>query len=369
MSQALLAQLAPVIVFVVCASGVLAPLLMQRLPHAPWPSLIVTALLGVALAVNDGVIGYGVLALVALLHAFVAWQHTRTGAVTLGFAGLVTAGAAVGIALDHPVLAFAASLLAIALRTGAMPVHFGVAALTERAPARQAQQLASTIALVFLHLRYVDHHPVAYDTAPLIVRVGAVATLLPALFALVGKDLRGLMRNAVVMHGGMLLAAVGAAGHGHYAAALLVSITLGIAVSGFILIAHALERRAGSLTYAKLGGRARAFPTLAAAFALLGAAGVGMPGTAGFIADDLFLHALWEESVFGTVCVIVASACLAIATLIGFTRLFLGPQQPSLAPDLLGRERAVVVVLIVVLVSLGLVPELILDPAEALLGS
>jgi NADH-quinone oxidoreductase subunit M len=361
--------LAPAIVFGVCAAGVSAPLCMQGLRSGPWSSLLVVVLLGVGLFAADGAIGYACLAGTAWLHALVTWHDTRTGSVWLAAAGLVTAGAAVALVTDRPEAAFVASLLAIALRGGAMPVHFGIAALTDHAPARQAQQLASTIALVFLHLRHVDHQQIADDSAGIVVVVGSVATLLPALFSLVQRDLRGLLRTAVVMHGGMLLAAVGAAGRGHYAAALLASITLGIAVGGFVLIAHALERRVGAIDYVRPGGWARAFPGLCAAFALLGAAGVAMPGTAGFIADDLLLHALWGESVFGTIAVIVASACLAIGTLIGFSRLFLGPQQPSFAPDLLVRERVVVVVLVVVLVALGLVPELILDPAEALLGS
>jgi NADH-quinone oxidoreductase subunit M len=369
MSREALAALAPAIVFALCAAGMLAPLLMQRVAGTGWPTLAGIALLAVGLFTASGAIGYGALAIGTLLHAYAARSHTRTGAATLLVAALATAAAAIALAVAAPVFAFGASVLAIALRAGVLPLHAGIAELTERAPAQQAQQLASAIALVFLHLLFVDHHQAAYDAAPWIVRIGAVATLLPALFALVQRDLRGLVRNAVVMHGGMLLAAVGAAGHGHYAAAMLVAITLGLAVGGFVLVAHALERRAGALTYADLAGRARAYPTLAAAFALFGAAGVGMPGTAGFIADDLFLHALWEESEFGTVTVILASACLAIGTLLGFARLFLGRQQPSFAPDLSARERLVVVVLVVLLVAIGIVPELILAPAEALLGS
>ena len=50
------------------------------------------------------------------------------------------------------------------------------------------------------------------------------------------------------------------------------------------------------MAFAGPGGRAGAFPRLAAAFALFGGAGVGLPGTAGFVADDLLLHTLWMDS-------------------------------------------------------------------------
>ena len=36
-------------------------------------------------------------------------------------------------------------------------------------PFVQTQQLSSTIALVFVHLRFVDHHAAAIELAPLLV--------------------------------------------------------------------------------------------------------------------------------------------------------------------------------------------------------
>jgi NADH-quinone oxidoreductase subunit M len=116
------------------------------------------------------------------------------------------------------------------------------------------------------------------------------------------------------------------------------------------------------------GGRARTFPRLAAAFALFGGAGVGLPGTAGFVADDLLLHTLWLESPASTVTVILSSAMLAVATLSGFSKVFLGPTTPSLAPDLHARERLVLVMLLLGLLTLGFMPGALLGPADAFLS-
>ena len=65
-----------------------------------------------------------------------------------------------------------------------------------------------------------------------------------------------------------------------------------VALGGLGLMVDALEARAGTVRLAGPGGRVQAFPRLAVGFALFGAAGVAMPGTAGFIADDLLLHKL-----------------------------------------------------------------------------
>ena len=227
--------------------------------------------------------------------------------------------------------------LGIAMRTGVMPVHVGVANLCDRAPVVQAQQLASAIALVFVHLRFVDHHEAALALAWWLIRGGAFA-------------------------------AIGTASYGSFAAALLVMVTMGLALSGIGIMTSALESRVGPVSFNGPGGRVVAFPVLAAAFILFGGAGVGLPNMAGFVADDLLLHTLWMESPFSTVAIILASAFLAAATLTGFAKTFLGRGLPSIAPDLLTSERVVAATLLVLLLVLGFVPGVLLTPADAFLS-
>ncbi|MCY1081820.1 proton-conducting transporter transmembrane domain-containing protein [Archangium lansingense] len=133
-----------------------------------------------------------------------------------------------------------------------------------------------------------------------------------------------------------------------------------LAVGGLGMVVTALEARCGSVSLDGYGGRVGAFPHLAGAFAVLGAAGVGLPATAGFVADDLLLHAAWEESIVATAALILASVLLAIATLRGYTRVFLGAPVRSVAPDLLLRERVVVVGIITALLVLGMAPQVII---------
>lgn len=309
--------------------------------------------------------------LFATVTAVVHWRRARgvgrAATVLFAMSGIATLVAAVAFLVHAPVIAFGASLVAIGVRAGVLPLHSGVAALCERRPTLQAQQLATGIALVVAHLRFADHIPQAYDVAPTLVRYGAAMTLVPALMALVQRDLRGFYRNAAVMHGGMIFASLGAAGHGHHAAALMVVVTTAAAVGGLGLTVTSLEARVGAVSLIGAGGRIQAFPRLAAAFLIFGGAGVAVPATAGFIADDLMLHALWEESVIGTLVMILGSAVLAVATLTAYSRVFLGRAVPSVAGDLLARERRVVVVLVLLLVALGIAPGVLLAPAESFL--
>jgi NADH:ubiquinone oxidoreductase subunit 4 (subunit M) len=230
----------------------------------------ISALIAVTILTSAGALAFTTVALAAGLHAWRAWPHTRTGAVALALSGAAALAATTGLLFGRPVLVFGASVVAIALRVGLVPFHTGASQLCERLPALQSQQLATTIALVVAHLRFADQVQLAHDLAPLLVRYGALMTLLPALMALVQRDLRGFYRTATVMHGGMLFAAIGAAGRGHATAALMVVVTTAAAMGGMGVMVSALEDRTGAVSLAGPGGRVQAFPRLAAAFALFG---------------------------------------------------------------------------------------------------
>lgn len=363
--------LAPLLVGLVAAVVSVAPLVAARKRTAVdvVTTLLALVLLVPALATPDPAAGYGLLAVIAAARAVAAWSRTRTGAVGLGVAALATGAAALLLARGAPEAAFLASLVAIALRSGVWPLHPVVAALADRAPRLQTQQLGTTLALVWLHLRFVDHIPLAVELAPLLVRLGAAATLVAGLISLVGRDVRDWLRSSMVMHAGMLFCAVGAAGNGHYAAALLEAITLALALGGMGIVVAGLEERCGRVELQGLGGRARSLPRLCAAFAVFGAAGVGLPATAGFIADDLLLHALWEESVVGSIAVVFGTALLAVATLGCWSKVFLGQPVKTLAADLYPRERLALVLILVALLVIGLAPQLLLTPVTAVLGS
>ncbi len=368
MIPAALTNPAPWEVLACCLALLIAPTVASQQRSNRWILAGVIAMLVATLFAPTGPLAYVAAAVASLLHAAAAVSRSRTGAASLVIAAGLIAGAAVALRLDYLTTAFVLSCLALAVRTGVMPLHAGVASLCDRAMVVHVQQLPSAIALVFVHLRFVDHHAGALALAPTIVRIGAVLTIVPALMALVQRDLRGLYRSSTAMHGGMLLAALGAASLDNYAAALLVAVTMGLALGGLGLMLTSLEERVGPVQYSGPGGRIQAFPRLAAAFVIFGAAGVGLPGTAGFVADDLLLHTLWLESPASTVTVIVSSALLAVSTLICFARVFLGPAARSVAPDLRTREALGGALLIVLLLVLGIVPGTLLGPADAFLS-
>ncbi len=351
-----------------CLLLLAAPVVAAEWRRVRWTLPVLGAAIVTALFSGHGPTAYVAIAVAALAHAVDAWPTSRTGAAALVVTALLAVATGLALQAGQLTAAFVLSTLAVAVRAGVLPLHVGVASLCERAPVVQTQQLASLIALVFVHLRFVDHHPEAVALAPTVVRLGAAAAFLGALLSTVQRDLRGFYRTSTAMHGGLILAAVGAASHDNFAAALLVTVAAGLALGGLGIMTTSLEERVGPVRFSDGGGRAQAFPRLTAAFAIFGAAGVAMPGTAGFVADDLLLHTLWMESPASTVAVILSSAMLAVSTLMCYSQVFLGKAKVALAPDLTARERVVAVSLLLLLLALGVAPGWLLGPADAFLS-
>lgn len=368
MNASLPAWLAPAWLMGVALSTVWAGRGMQAVPLTRVARAAQALVLAVAIVTPDGRVAYAALAVSGALLTWIASTDTRTGAAYLAASAVLAALTAVTITpMGIGSIAFVTSSLAIALRAGVFPLHAGAVALAESRSARQAEQLATLPFAVFVHLKFVAQSQLAHEAAPWLVVIGAGSALLFALVALVQRDLRRLYIASTLMHGGMLVAALGAAGRGHSAAALLVVVTMVLALAGFSTMLSAFEERVGTGEVPAFAGRARAFPRLAAALAFFGGAAVGLPGTAGFVADDLLLHALWGESVTAAVLMIVASALLAVATLALFARVFFGPPQRHLAPDLAPGDRRVAVVLVALLLILGFAPQLLVTPVNAVL--
>jgi len=361
-------QSAPWETFIVCLLLLIAPVVASPRRTRLWRVGALVATLALALFTADGRVAYAAVAIGAVLHAFSAAPRSVTGAAVLTVSAALSLAAAAAIGQGTLTAAFVISCLAIALRSGLLPLHVGAASMCERVPLVQTEQLSSMIALVFVHLRFVDHHEGAAALGPWLVTYGAGAAIAAALLTIVQRDLRGFYRGTTSMHAGMLLAALGTASLGNFGAALLVAVSMGLALGGLGMMITSLEERVGPVGFAGPGGRGVTFPRLAVLFAFFGGAGVGMPGTSSFVADDLLLHTLWMASPIATITVILSSALVAVATLVTLSKVFLGRATPSLAPDLGIRERLVAVALVVLLVTLGVVPGVLLYPADEFLS-
>jgi NADH-quinone oxidoreductase subunit M len=128
-----------------------------------------------------------------------------------------------------------------------------------------------------------------------------------------------------------------------------------------LLIVRAVEVRTGTADMRRLGGLVSRTPAMATAYLLLGLAAIGFPGTATFVSEDLLVQGLLHDHAITTGLLLLASALNGVSLVRSFKRIFLGPPAPhgpelGHVVDLLPRERAVAIVLVVALLAGGAIP-------------
>ena len=134
----------------------------------------------------------------------------------------------------------------------------------------------------------------------------------------------------------------------------------------FFVIAVLTARAGGTGTLAELGGMAMRAPVLAALFLIVALANLAMPGTPNFVGEVLILFGTFEEHlVFG----LVASLGVALAAVYMirvFQRAMHNRQPGEVREDAeLNRfDLAAILPVCVVIVALGVYPQLVLDRTE-----
>jgi NADH-quinone oxidoreductase subunit M len=214
--------------------------------------------------------------------------------------------------------------------------------------------------------------PLAPDVARelhwLLAGLGTVSMLYGAAAALAQTDLRRMLAYASLSHVGLVVLGLASFTLQGVQGATLQLLNFVFASGGAFLVAGFLQHRCGTADAAGLGGAARTMPLLAAAFLVLGLAGMGVPGTSGFPAEFLLLLGIFKAHA-GAGLAALLTMVVGAAYFVGlYRKAFLGPlTRPAVAQaqDLLPRELAITLVLCVVVLAFGFFPAPLLDLMRA----
>ncbi|GAA5483562.1 complex I subunit 4 family protein [Haloferula sargassicola] len=155
-------------------------------------------------------------------------------------------------------------------------------------------------------------------------------------------------------------------------AAVLLMFAHGISIAMAFGLADRIERKTGSLDMADLGGLAKPAPGLAFLFGLVTMASIGLPGLANFAGEVMVFISSFRNydpaAGLGPVqitCILAIWGVVisAVYGLRAFRRTFQGPVRPTTegATDLSWCERAPALLLAVVLLAVGIFPNLLLS--------
>lgn len=258
------------------------------------------------------------------------------------------------------------------VRMGMVPLHSWLPASLEHGSLLSVAFLVSMRTGLYLLARLViPAFPQATEAAmPFLTTLALFGAMYGAILAIGQFDLRRMVGFLIVSQSGIMLIGL-ILGDAHaVAGTLLYWLGFTVATMGLVLMIAALRARTGSSDMRELGGMVRRLPHLSAHFFLFGLATIAVPGTLAFPAEDMLIHGALEAHPLLTIVMVVAMVLNAVTVVKAFAFTFLGQATPKsivfgALQDLLPRERAASVALLVLLISGGLHPQLLIEAQSA----
>ncbi|GGN81575.1 NADH-quinone oxidoreductase subunit M [Nocardia rhizosphaerihabitans] len=213
--------------------------------------------------------------------------------------------------------------------------------------------------------------PLASDAfAPLVITLAVIGIVYGALLAIGQTDVMRLIAYTSISHFGFIILGIFAMTTQAQSGAALYMVNHGLSTAALFLIAGFLVSRRGTRMIAEFGGVQKVAPVLAGTFLIAGLATLSLPGLAPFVSEFLVLIGTFAKYKVAAVVATGALVLAAIYVLWMYQRMMTGPVKKGNEHlrDLVPRELAVVVPLLVALLALGFYPKPVLDLVDPAVG-
>ena len=204
--------------------------------------------------------------------------------------------------------------------------------------------------------------------APWVGGIAALNVCYGALSAMAQTDLKYVIAYSSVSHMGVVLLGAATMSVNGWNGAVFQMFAHGIMTGMFFALVGLVYERAHSRDIPTMGGFARVMPGIAVCFTLAGLSSLGLPGTAGFVAEFLVFLGAYESNHFYWMLPAVLGAFFTAIYVLRATRMiFWGPSKVENFPhlsDARGTEWVALVVLGSAIVLFGVWPRLALDSID-----
>ena len=306
---------------------------------------------------------------VPLLFGFLllAFNHADVaGGLAFDYPTLLTTA----IAPEAQALIFFLLLIGFAVKAPVFPLHTWLTSVAMEGPVGVAALMTGLKLGAYGLIRFVV--PLTPDAARefhwLLAGLGVVGILYGAVVAMAQTNLRRMLAFSSHSHVGLVVLGIASMNIQGIQGAVFQLINFSVVAGGLFLLTGFIHHRAGSTDLIHLGGIHRTMPMATAFFLLFGLAGMGVPGTNGFVAEFLILVSALETHTGAGLAALFGIVLGATYFLAGYRRAFLGPVTNPVVgqlTDLRPRELTVVVILAIVILGAGLYPAAILDLTHA----
>ncbi len=268
-------------------------------------------------------------------------------------------------------LIFVPLFLGFAFKVPMLPVHGWIADAHGEAPAAGSAILSGLLlkmgAYGLLRFCVAIFPEVSALFAPVIQWLSVLAILYGGAMAIAQSNFKRLIAYSSIAHLGFVTLGIFGLNTQSVQGAVLQMVNHGITTGALFLLAGMLYDRTHDRTINNYGGLHQVMPRFAVVFSIFTVASFGLPGTGNFIGEFLILAGTVSHSSLMVLLVLAGIVLGAAYMLWMYQRLVLGPVTPyvSTLPDLTRREMVAVIPMAIVVLAIGLYPNILLDPIQA----
>ena len=201
--------------------------------------------------------------------------------------------------------------------------------------------------------------------APLVMTLSVIAIIYTSLVALAQTDMKKLIAYSSVAHMGLVTVGIFAVNQQSLEGAMIQMISHGIVSAALFLIVGVIYDRMHTREISFYGGLVTLMPRYSTAFMIFMLASIGLPGTSGFVGEFLIILGAFKFNIFIGFMAATGIILGAVYMLYLYKNVVFGTLKNKKLKEVLDlnlREKLIVYPLIVIVIVIGIFPNIFLEP-------
>ena len=314
-----------------------------------------------------------VLMLVAIIALYFL-HGNATGTFTFSYPDILAAitGGKLILVPGHELYLFLAFFIAFAIKVPLFPFHTWLPDAHVEAPTAGSVLLAGvllkmgTYGMIRFSLPLFPN--VSHLFAPIVMFLAVVGIVYGALVAMVQPDMKKLVAYSSVSHMGFIVLGIFSFTQQGLEGAVFQMLSHGISTGALFLLVGVIYERRHTRLIEQFGGLANRMPVYAAFFLNVTLSSIGLPGLNGFVGEFLILLGAFRVDRARAVVAATGVILSAVYMLWMYQRVIWGEitnAKNETLPDLFGREKAMLIPILILVFWMGMYSNHFLRPMDA----